>query len=107
MPLFESRLNRRRFLKVLGTAAAAASVSSKAFSEQAPTVTIVVDPVDDIAASQPAAWAIGNLVKALTAREISVTRAAKLEDAPKGTLCIVAAGAGSDAARQMLNKAKT
>src|SRR5258708_40038852 len=105
MPLFESQLNRRRFLKVLGAAAAAASVSSKAFSEKAPTVSIMVDPSDDIAASQPAAWAIGYLAQALKARGITVTRAEKIEGTARGSVCIVAAGAGGNAARQMLREA--
>ena len=106
MPLFESRLNRRRFLKVLGGAAAAAGVSPKAFSETASAVTIVVDPSDEIAASQPAAWAIDHLAQALKARGIAVGRATKLEGAEKGPLCIVTAAAGSNVARQMLLEAK-
>lgn len=106
MPLFESRLNRRRFLKVVGSAAAAASVSSKTFGGQAPTVTIVVDPTDAIAASQPAAWAIDYLAQALKARGVAVTRAENIEGTARGSLCIVAAGAGSNAARQMLSEAK-
>lgn len=93
----ESELNRRTFLKALGTAVAA-GVSPKAFGEQASSVGIEVDPNDPVAASRPVLWAIEHLTQALTTHDIPVVRGTGETTA----LRIVAAGAQSSLARKML-----
>ncbi|MFP5210818.1 MAG: twin-arginine translocation signal domain-containing protein [Acidobacteriota bacterium] len=103
----ESRWNRRRFLKVLGTAAAGAGVSSKAVGKQVTSVAIAVDPADAVAASRPAAWAVEQLAQALQARGVDAVRVAKPQDATEESLCLIAAGAESELARDMLREAGT
>lgn len=103
----ESRWNRRRFLKVLGTAAAGAGVSSKAIGKQVTRVAIAVDPADAVAATRPAAWAVERLAQTLRARGIDAVRVAKPQDATEESLCLIAAGAESELARDMLREAGT
>ncbi len=103
--MFESTLNHRRFLKVLGTAAAAASVSPQAFNESAPAVSILIDPADQVAASTPVKWALELLSQALITRGIAINRSAKPLDDHKEQLRIFAAGAQSAPARQLLKTA--
>jgi len=50
----ESQLNRRGFLKVLGTAVAAGVSATATFGESPPSTAIVVDPNDPVAAAAPA-----------------------------------------------------
>ena len=72
----ESQLNRRGFLKALGTAVAAAGVSARALGIEASSVAIVVDPGDSIAAEPSAAWAIDELLQALKSRGVEGVRVA-------------------------------
>ena len=105
MSAFESGLNRRRFLKALGTAAAAASVSTKGFTEPPNAVCIVVDPSDDVATTQPVRWAIDYLAQALRDRGVVVTKGTRPEDSPERSFCIFAAGANSATGRRILREA--
>jgi hypothetical protein len=105
MPVFESGLNRRSFLKVIGTAAAAASVSTKGLTATPNAVCIVVDPSDEVAAAQPVKWAIDYLAKALQDRGVLVTKGARPEHASEASFCIFASGADSATARQILHEA--
>ena len=102
----ESTLNRRRFLQVLGTAAAVASVSSNAFGQRVSSVAILVDPTDEVAAAASAVWAVNHLAQSLQARGVVVVRAARPEEVRDATLCIVAAGAQNASALQMLRDAR-
>ena len=97
--------DRRRFLKVLGTAAATVGFSEKAFGEAA-GVCVVADSADAVVASKPAAWALEQLMQALKARGVAVTRTARLEDAAPGSLCVLAAGAASPVALRLLSGAR-
>src|ERR1700722_17469176 len=97
-----SAWDRRRFLKVLGTAAASAGVSARGFGEAATEVGVVVDDVSAMAARGPGVWAVERLKQALQAREIVVTRAARLADVGEESLSIVAAGVGSSWAMETL-----
>ena len=104
--MLESPWNRRRFLKVLGTAQATASATSKAFGKQGTGVSIVVDPADAVAATRPGQWAIEHLTQALKTRGVAVMQVSKLQDASAGSVFITAAGASSDTARRILRDAK-
>ena len=95
----EAELNRRHFMKVLGT------VPAVAIASQATGVSIVVDPADGIAATKPAKWAIERLAQALKTRTVAVTQVAKLQDAGEGSLCIIAAGAQNATAQPILREA--
>jgi hypothetical protein len=95
----ESELNRRSFLKVLGTAVAA-GVSPKGFGERIPGVAIVADPNDAVASSRAVSWAIEDLTKALKGRGVPVL------GAEGAGLRIMVAGALNTAALQMLRAAR-
>ena len=99
--------DRRRFLKVLGTTAAAVGLSDRTFGEAAAGVCVVADSADVVVAAQPAAWALERLMQALKVRGVAVTRAARLEDATSGSLYVVAAGAASPVAMGMLREARS
>ena len=90
----ESELNRRTFLKALGTAVAA-GVAQKTFCERPPSVGIEVDPNDPVATSRPVLWAIEHLTQALTTRDVPVVRGTGETTA----LRMVAAGAQSSTRR--------
>lgn len=104
--MLESTWNRRRFLKVLGTTAVAASVSSKAFGENAFAVSIVVDPADEVASAKPVQWAVKQLAQALKARGATVTQVGKPQSASDGSMWIMVADAKSFAAQLILRDAK-
>jgi len=106
MRIGDAKWDRRRFLKVLGTTAAAAGFSEKTFGEAAAGVCLVADSQDEIVASRPGAWALERLMQALTARGVAVTRVARVEDAGSASLCVVAAGSASAVAVSMLHEAK-
>ena len=101
----ESQLNRRGFLKALGTAVAAAGVSARALGVEASSVAIVVDPSDRIAAEPPAAWAIEELLQALKARGVDGVRVADAEHAVERGVRIYASGLGMPLAQRMLSDA--
>lgn len=65
-------------------------------------VAIVADPSDPVASSTPATWAIGELVEALGAAGARPTVKTSLSEVESGERCILAAGAGSPAAREVL-----
>jgi hypothetical protein len=102
----ESPLNRRGFLKVLGSAVAAAGVSSRIRGEQPPSVAIVVDQADVVAAAAPASWAIEELTQALKSRGVQVSRVTKAEARGDEQLRILAAGSASIPAQRMLSDAR-
>lgn len=105
MPIPELRWNRRRFMKVIGGAAAAVSVNSTALSERTPEVSLVVDPADDVAVSKPATWAVDKLAQVLTERGIAVTRPSRLQVTSEESFCIAVAGTESVTAKRMLQDA--
>jgi hypothetical protein len=103
MPMFGLSWDRRRFVKALSTAAAAATVSPRAFGEHGTTVSIASDPADAVTLSKSAAWAVEHLAQTLKTRGVSVTRVEKLENVSAGSLCIVVADAQNAVARQILH----
>jgi len=106
MPTQRSKWNRRRFLKVLGTAAAGASVPSKARGKEGSRVAIAADPADRTVSSKAALWAADHLAQVFKARGVAVSRVAKIEEAAAGELCIAAAGADSETASTLLRAAR-
>ena len=68
-------------------------------------VAIVVDPADPVAGSQPARWAAGELVRALTNRSISARIYARSADAPPADLRVVATALASRGAAAALGGA--
>ncbi|HET6207323.1 MAG TPA: twin-arginine translocation signal domain-containing protein [Terracidiphilus sp.] len=101
----ESQLNRRGFLKALGTAVAAAGVSPRVLGVEASSVTVVVDPSDRIAAEPPAAWAIEEFLQALKARGVEGARVADAGNAAERGLRIYASSLGMPLAQRMLSDA--
>src|SRR5450755_1685977 len=96
-----SLINRRRFLQTTGTLAALSGSSRAAI----PPVTLVVDPADPIANSGPAKWAVQELERSITTAGATVQRSRSLAEAKPGTQCVVAAGAQSAVARDLLKAA--
>jgi hypothetical protein len=68
-------------------------------------VSIIADPGDAIAGAEPARWAVEALRNALATRSLQVSLHERVEQAAAGDLCIVAAGAGSKLAREILKSA--
>jgi hypothetical protein len=104
--MHESQLNRRGFLKALGTAVAAAGVSARAPGVEASSVAVVVDPSDRIAAEPPAVWAIEELLQALKSRGVEAVRVADAGRVAQRGLRIYASGLGMAPAQRMLSDAR-
>jgi hypothetical protein len=93
-------MNRREFLRktgltVGGVALAGGSRPAQGASTAAGVpaeVAIVVDPADSVASAAPAQWALGKLRGAMAGRKMAVGEAKRVEDAPAGAICVVAAG---------------
>ena len=98
-----SNVNRRDFLKRTGVAAGAVAQRP---AGRAPGVSIVLDPADRTAAAAPARWAADELREALAARGIGVTRRDRPAQAPPEDLCVVAAGADTPLAGEILGRAR-
>jgi hypothetical protein len=101
------RLNRRDFLKQTGLVAGGLLAGCKS---QPSTITgeksggrvaIAYDPADPVPAAPPAQWAMGQLRQALESRGFAIRICQRIEQAAAGETCIVAAGAGSRATRQI------
>ncbi len=97
-------MNRREFLKQSGAAAGVGLGRLSAAATRG--VSIVVDPQDPIASAGPAKWAAGELRKALEAHQVSVTMPAAVQQARAGDLCVIIAGARSQAAQTIFAAAK-
>ncbi|MBV9562413.1 MAG: hypothetical protein JOY90_18510, partial [Bradyrhizobium sp.] len=87
-------IERRAFLRsaAVGTLAL---LPLPALAQDA-VVTLVADPADPVANSEPGRWAAGELRSAIRARDLDVQQAASLVSAPSG-LVIVLAGMGAPA----------
>jgi hypothetical protein len=102
-------MDRREFLKLSGAGAVAASLSALACEprgQQARGVSIASDPTDRIAAAPPVRWATEQLQAALRARGIAARAVNRVADAPAGDLCLLVAGSGAAAARQLLGRSR-
>ncbi len=98
-------MNRRHFVRVAGISALGVS-SLRYLNFNTEGVAIVIDPADVTAGSAPSQWAVKELEESLTSAGIQVYRCDHLAQAKRGDLRIVAAGADSSAARQLLTDLK-
>ncbi len=99
-------MTRRRFMKIAGiSAVAASSLGNINFKSRG--VSIVQDPADRVAASPPSEWAVKQLENSLTSRGIEVTRCRLIARARVGDLVIVVAGSEFPSARQLLRDGRT
>lgn len=100
-----SNLNRREFLQRtsltvgLGIAQVAGAASGR-------SVSIVLDPADEIASKPAVRWALGELGRTLTAGGVLVRQHHAIHQAAQEDFCIVAAGAVSPLAREILESAR-
>jgi hypothetical protein len=86
-------MERRAFLKLAGVAAVA-TASTGAHGAAPPSVQIVVDPADAIAASAPVAWAVRQLRRTLTERGANVEMLSAVPHTKEGRhILIVLSGA--------------
>jgi hypothetical protein len=90
-------MRRRDFLRSSGFIAAAAAGTRD--------VSIVIEPGDAVASAGPSQWAAGELQSALAAHGITARVYPRLDQAPPGSFTILAAGAGSPAAGEILKAA--
>ena len=68
-------------------------------------VFIVCDPADPVAASEPVRWSVDQLRASLSARGIAGEVRRQVSEAPAEAICIIAAGASTSVAREMLSHA--
>ena len=93
-------MNRRQFI------AGAGAVASLRVGRGAGKVSIALDSRDPVANAAPARWAAAELEQALTAHGVADTRCESIAAAGPGDLCILAAGAESAAAADILKQAR-
>lgn len=115
-----SEINRRQFLKqtslvggtaVVGLLAGGGAPGESAEAErkggakvgERKSVFIIRDPADRIAAAGPVGWTVNQVRAGLEARGVSVQIHERIEQAPAGELCLLAAGRGTPAAREVLD----
>jgi len=107
-------MKRRKFLIQTGLAAAGGVVGSswagcasgktpdtlnKANSGGSNIIALIADPADPVVTTPAAQWGLGQLQSALARRGLDVRQMAKLDEAPVGARCIVAAGGATQLAR--------
>ncbi|HWB85496.1 MAG TPA: hypothetical protein VG675_15235 [Bryobacteraceae bacterium] len=95
-----SQLRRRDFLKHAGLATSfgITGIASGAGSQ----VAILIDPSDAVAASRPGKWAASELASTLQTRSVSAAVVDSAAAADSASLVVVAAGARSAMARDLL-----
>jgi hypothetical protein len=102
----EQGINRRHFVKITGISTL--GVSSLGFSGfTGKSVSIVLDPTDQIANSPASLWAIKKLEESLISGGIKVAWFGSLEETGNDILNIVVASSGSQVAMKLLDAAKT
>src|SRR6185312_2574163 len=88
-------MDRRDFLKQSGLAAGI-GLSSPARASSRP-IALAVDPMDKVAASAPAIWALGELRRDLASAGYTVRDIRRAQEAKPGELCLAVAGDSSQA----------
>jgi hypothetical protein len=101
------KTSRRGFLQMaaLSLGALGARSSAPAQSAAGTGISLVVDPADSVASSQPVVFAIQQLMSGIARHDVPVRRFESIEQAPSSDLYIVAAGAASSFAAETLRKA--
>jgi hypothetical protein len=103
MSIEHGNWSRRTFVKSAGLLTTLGITDSlELLAAEIKSVTIVVDPKDTIASSDPCKWAASELERALTEQQIRVGRADTIASAPAGDLCVLIASVASPAASSML-----
>jgi len=101
------KTSRRGFLQMaaLSLGVLGARSAGPAQSAAGTGISLIADPADSVASSQPAVFAMQQLISGITRHDIPVRRFESLEQAPSSDLYIVAAGADSSFAADTLRKA--
>jgi hypothetical protein len=99
----KASINRREFLQATAMAGGA-GVFRGAWAASGRSVAIVRLPGDAVAAAAPVEWAVEELRQALAARQVAVGIHPSLERAAAGDFCILASGATTGQAREILEK---
>ena len=98
MPDSLSLMQRRAFLKLAG-ATTALSLTERAFSSASQRISVIVDPNDPIASSDPVKWASERLRDALVKKGVACEIVRSSEELKGSTFCVVVAGLRSGLAR--------
>ncbi len=98
-------ISRRRFVQIAGISALWAT-SLGNFNFKSKGISIVIDPSDPTARSQPSQWAVKELEITLTSEAVNVYRCSSIEKAREGDFIIVAAGLDSNIAHNLLKDVK-
>jgi hypothetical protein len=98
-------VDRRRFLKTAGMAAAFGVGGREAARAQAAGVSIILDPGDAVAAAAPPQWAVKELATSLIAQGAVVRRCERMSQAAAGDICIAAGGVDAPTIQQILKSA--
>jgi hypothetical protein len=102
----QKRISRRHFMQIAGISTLGIS-SLGYFNFKTKGVSIIIDPADRTAGSQPSKWATKELEKSLISEGIDVYRCELLSQARSGDLIIAAAGLDSSLTHQLLKNVKT
>lgn len=94
-------IHRRKFLQTTGSAVALPILANAPAAAASQRVSLLLDSLPE----GPGRWAADQLRRTLEARGIAVQVCQKLAEVPAGHLCIVAAGAGSGIAQEVLRGA--
>ncbi|MEO8483768.1 MAG: hypothetical protein ABI634_16275 [Acidobacteriota bacterium] len=98
-------LNRRQFLQATAGATAGMAAVATVTAQGPRSVAVIVDPADPIAASPPARWAAGELVRALTERGVAARIYSADAEAPASSVRVMSAGMAAPGAAAALRAA--
>ena len=102
----KDRWNRRQFVQTAGSLVALNMAEPrKLIAAGGLRVAIIAAPDDPIAAMAPSAWAARELARILSGQQVTVSTAASLEQASPSDVYVLAAGADSANARDILRRA--
>ena len=101
------KTSRRDFLQMAALSLGALGAGSSAAARPAAGtgISLIADPADSVASSQPAVFAMQQLMSAIKRQGVPVRRFESAEQAPSSDFCIGAAGADSFFAAEMLRRA--
>jgi hypothetical protein len=98
--------NRRRFVQTAGSLAAfTVAAPLDLIAATTGSVSIISDSGDSISSSAQATWAAKELERALTEKQVKVSRHGTIAEAPAGDLCIVLSGGSTPITQDLLKQA--